>query len=353
MIYLHIVKEAISQLDSDIKEECWKTISSLYKPSELLQLSELNNPLNGYEWDYSYIYQAISDPEEFINQEHAYIDRKALSACNSVNRMFLYDPEIFVFRTWKTLVKAKLNNPKFEWDYSELTKHQSIQEKNDVFYEINPERWDWDYISKYGICLLPSHKGKYLRKYKDRLNFSLISTREDISIDNEMIDSFADERWDWKALSKNKCISLTFDFIFNFKEKSWDWCAISKNPAIKWNVKTLCKILKTSDIKASVSWDDVVSRNELSLDESIIKQMNDITFSWYALTGNKSFKPSVPLIKKAFDEGNDINWAVLSSNAHIDIPFVREFKSNLDWSLLQGVCPVVIHIIGLYLELPN
>lgn len=331
---LQMVKEAISQLDSDIKEECWKTISSLYKPSELLQLSELNNPLNGYEWDYSYIYQAISDPEEFINQEHAYIDRKALSACNSVNRMFLYDPEIFVFRTWKTLVKAKLNNPKFEWDYSELTKHQSIQEKNDVFYEINPERWDWDYISKYGICLLPSHKGKYLRKYKDRLNFSLISTREDISIDNEMIDSFADERWDWKALSENKCISLTFDFIFNFKEKSWDWCAISKNPAIKWNVKTLCKILKTSDIKASVSWDDVVSRNELSLDESIIEQMNDITFSWYALTGNKSFKPSVSLIKKAFKEGNDINWAALSSNTHINIPFVREFKSNLDWSLV-------------------
>lgn len=333
---LHRVKDAISQLDSNKKEECWKTISSLYNPSELLLLSESNNPLNGYEWDYSHIYQAISDPEEFVNQAHTYIDRKALSACNAVNIMFLYNPDTFVFRTWKTLVKAKLNNPKFEWDYSELTKHQSIQEKNDVFYEINPDRWDWDYISRYGVCLLPLHKGKYLRKYKDRLNFKLISTREDIGIDNEMIDNFSSENWDWKALSQNNSIGLTFDFIFSLKEKSWDWCAISKNPAIKWNVKTLCKILKSSDIKTSVSWNDVITRSELSLDESIIEHMNDICFSWYALTGNKSFRPSVPLIKKALEDRNDINWTVLSSNANIDIRFVREFKSYLDWFLVTS-----------------
>lgn len=330
------VKDAISQLDTNTKEECWKTISSLYKPSELLLLSESNNPLNGYEWNYSHIYQAISDPEEFVNQEHTYVDRKAFSACDSVNRMFMYDSDTFVFRTWKTLVKAKLNNQKFGWDYSELTKHQSIQEKNDVFYEINPERWDWDFISKYGICLLPLHKGKFLRKYKDRLNFNLISTREDIGIDNEMIDTFGSENWDWKALSQNESIGLTFDFIFSLKEKSWDWCALSKNPAIKWNIKTLCKILKTPDIKASISWDDVVSRSELPLDESIIEQMNDVTFSWYALTGNKSFKPSVSLIKKAFEEGNEINWTVLSSNVNINIPFIREFNTNLDWSLVTS-----------------
>lgn len=333
---LHIVKDAISQLDSKIKEECWKTISSLYNPSELLQLSESNNPLNGYEWDYHHIYQAVSDPEAFVNQKHAFIDRKALSACDSVNRMFEYDSDSFVIRTWKTLVKSKLNNEKFDWDYSELTKHKSIQDKNDVFYEINPERWDWDYISKYGTCLLPLHKGKYLRKYKERLNFGLVSTREDIDIDDEMIDSFISENWDWKALSANQSVSLSFDFIFGLKEKPWDWCAISKNPAIKWNVKTLCKILKTPDIKTSVSWNDVVSRRELSFDESIVEQMNDIVFSWYALTGNKSFKPTVSLIKKALEEGNEINWNVLSCNDKIDVPFISEFRSYLDWSIVTS-----------------
>ena len=36
---LHFVKEAISQLESSTKEKCWKTISCLYKPAELLLLS--------------------------------------------------------------------------------------------------------------------------------------------------------------------------------------------------------------------------------------------------------------------------------------------------------------------------
>ncbi|EXY25426.1 hypothetical protein M078_4172, partial [Bacteroides fragilis str. 2-F-2 len=85
---LHFVKEAISQLESSTKEKCWKTISCLYKPAELLLLSEANNPMNGYEWDYSYIYTAITDPELFVNQDHSYIDRRALSACCAVNKMF-------------------------------------------------------------------------------------------------------------------------------------------------------------------------------------------------------------------------------------------------------------------------
>lgn len=333
---LHFVKEAVSQLDPSTKEKCWITISCLYKPSELLLLSETNNPTNGYEWDYSYVYTAITDPELYVNQDHSYIDRKALSACSAVNKMFEYDSDTFVFRTWKTLVKGKLNNPKFEWDYSELTKQPSIQEKNDVFYEINPDKWDWDYISQFGRCLLPEHKGKFLRKYKERLNFSLISTREDIGIDNEMITSFIKEGWDWRALSGNESVCLSFDFIFGLKEKPWDWCAISKNPAIKWNIKTMRQILKTPEIKASISWNDVVARKELPFDETIIKQMDDVCFNWNILTSNSSFKPSVTTIKNAIDSGQEINWNSLSGNSHINIQFVREFKDRLDWSLITS-----------------
>lgn len=333
---LHFVKEAISQLESSTKEKCWKTISCLYKPIELLLLSETNNPTNGYEWDYSYIYTAINDPELFVNKEHSYIDRKALSACSAVNKMFEYDSDAFVLRTWKTIVKNKLNNPKFGWDYSELTKQPSIQERNDVFYEINPNRWDWNYISKFGSCLLPEHKGKYLRKYKDRLNFSLISSREDIGIDNEMISSFIKEEWNWKSLSENKSIRLSFDFIFGLKEKPWDWSALSQNAAIKWNIKILRQILKTPEIKAAISWDDVVARKELSFDDTIIEQMDDICFNWYALTSNSSYKPSVATISKVVDSGKEINWTALSSNMNINIEFARVFSDKLEWSLVTS-----------------
>ena len=333
---LHFVKEAISQLESSTKEKCWKTISCLYKPAELLLLSEANNPMNEYEWDYSYIYTAITDPELFVNQDHSYIDRRALSACCAVNKMFEYDSDTYVFRTWKTIVKGKLNNPKFEWDYSELTKQPSIQERNDVFYEINPDSWDWDYISEFGSCLLPEHKGKYLRKYKNRLNFSLISTREDIGIDNEMISNFIKEEWNWKSLSENKSVNLSFDFIFSLKEKPWDWAALSQNAAIKWDIKILRQILKTPEIKAAISWDDVIARKELSFDDTIIELMDDICFSWYVLTSNSSYKPSIATISKAIDSGEEINWGSLSSNVNINIQFVRAFTERLDWSLVTS-----------------
>lgn len=333
---LHFVKEAISLLESSTKEKCWKTISCLYEPIELLLLSETNNPTNGYEWDYSYIYTAINDPELFVNQEHSYIDRKALSACSAVNKMFEYDSDIFVFRTWKTIVKNKLNNPKFGWDYSELTKQPSIQERSDVFYEINPDRWDWNYISEFGSCLLPEHKGKYLRKYKDKLNFSLISIREDIGIDNEMISSFINEGWNWKSLSENKSIRLSFDFIYGLKEKPWDWSALSLNAAVKWNIKILRQILKSPEIKAAISWDDVVARNELSFDDTIIEQMNDICFNWYVLTSNSSYKPSITTISKAVESGHEINWTALSGNININIEFARMFSDRLEWSLVTS-----------------
>lgn len=334
--HLDSVKDAVSQLDSQTKQNCWKTISRLYKPTELLSISEMQSPLNGYYWDYSYIYQTIEDPEEFVNQEHTYVDRTAFSACEAVNHMFEYDADSFVFRTWKTIVKSKLNNPKFGWDYKELTKHPSIQAKNEVFYSINPDSWDWDYISLYGSCLLSEHKGKYMRKYKNRLNFNLISLREDLGIDDEMINSYIEERWNWQALSQNQRTNLSFDFIFGLREKNWDWQALSKNNMIKWNIKTLKQILKTPDIKNLVSWDDVVSKTELKFDDSVLKLMTGLNFSWLSLTGNMSLVPSVESISKAKEEGKEIDWTSLSKNKHIDVAFVREFKDLMDWKLLTS-----------------
>ena len=338
---LSAVKDAVSLLDTESKKECWRIISSLYTPSELLSISETKSPLNGYEWDYSYVYKAIIDPESFVSQEHSYIDRKAFSACEAVNKMFAYDPDTFVFRTWKTIVKSKLNNSKFNWDYSELTKQESIQDKNDFFYDINPERWDWSYISQFGKCLLPLHKGKYMRKYKDRLDFSLISTREDININDEMIKNFVNEEWNWASLSCNPNIHLSFDLIFGLREKPWDWSAISHNKAIKWNRKTLCELLKTPEVKSLVAWNGVVTRPELEIDDSILEQLSDVEFSWTALTGNKSFRPSVKTIKNAYINGKDIDWGSLSKNKYIDFSFVKEFKTLLDWTLLTANSNVI------------
>ena len=335
------VRDAIAVLEDNIKKSCWTTISRLYSPVELLEISEIYNPTNGYEWDYSYIYSTLTDIDGFVNEAHAYIDRKALSACKAADNMFEYDSETYVYRTWKTIIKSKLNDDKYKWDFSSLTRLDAIQKKNDVFFEIKPDCWDWNYISQFGICLLPNHKGKYLRKYRDRLNFGLISTREDIDIDDDMVQSFIGEEWNWKALSANKCTRISFDFIFENRDKAWDWNALSKNSSIKWNDKKLREILKDSVIKSSISWDDVVSKRELQFDDALLDLMKDINFCWYNLSSNPSFIPSIDSLKRAFEKSAEINWSALSKNQHIDLSFVREYKDFLDWKILTSNKKVV------------
>ena len=333
---LEHIKDSIADLESDTKEQCWKTITSLYTPAELLELSEQYNPTNGYEWNYSYIYKAIFDLDDFVSKEHSYVDNKALSASQAANNMFAYDSDTYVFRTWKAIIKSKLNDGKYNWNFSELTKLDSIQQNNDVFYELTPERWDWNYISQFGICLSPVHNGKYLRKYRDRLNFKLISTREDINIDDNMVSSFIEEKWDWQALSSNTGTNITFDFIFQNREKEWDWSALSKNSTIKWNDTKLREILKDPVIKAAISWDDVVAKRELHIDDTLIKLMDGININWFELSGNPSFSPSIKSLKRAIEEGAKINWSALSKNQNIDLSFAREYRNFLDWKVLTS-----------------
>lgn len=299
-----------------------------------MELSEQYNPTDGYEWNYSYIYEAIRDLDDFVSKEHSYVDNKALSASQAANNMFVYDSDIYVFRTWKAIIKSKLNDGKYNWDFSELTKLDSIQQKNDVFYELKPERWDWNYISQFGICLLPAHNGKYLRKYRDRLNFKLISTREDINIDDNMVSSFIKENWDWQALSSNVGTNITFSFIFKNREKEWDWSALSKNSTIKWNDAKLREILKDPVIKAAISWDDIVAKRELHIDDTLIELMDGIDINWFELSSNPSFSPSIKSLERAIEKEAKINWSALSKNQNIDLAFVREYRDFLDWKIL-------------------
>lgn len=333
---LEHIKDSIADLESDTKELCWKRITSLYTPADLLELSEKYNPTNGYEWNYSYIYKAILDLDDFVSKEHSYVDNKALSASQAANNVFLYNADTYVLRTWKAIIKSKLNDGKYDWDFSELTKLDSIQQKNEVFFEFKPERWDWNYISQFGVCLLPAHNGKYLRKYRDHLNFKLISTREDINIDDNMVSSFIEENWDWQALSSNTGTNITFGFIFKNREKEWDWSALSKNSTIKWNDAKLREILKDPVIKAAISWDDVVAKRELHIDDSIIKLMDGIDINWFELSSNPSFSPSIKNLKRAIEEDAKINWSALSKNQNIDLSFAREYKDFLDWKELTS-----------------
>ena len=326
----------LSLLDDSKKEKCWESVTRAFEPYELLSLSEEKNPENGYFWDYSYIYDAIDNPELFVERPHSYVNWTAFSGCNPVNQMFTYNSDEYAYRTWKSVVRRKLKDEKFKWDFSELTKLESIQNQHALFYSIMPEKWDWDYISHYGLCLLPNKNGDAnLRKYRDRLNFSLISLRTDINITDDMVSSYIDEEWDWNALSSNEKTALTFAFIFSHTEKEWDWIAISQNKSIKWDKNYLRKLCKIDRIASSISWNDVVRREELKFDDSLIKCISQFDFDWMLLTGNPSYVPSIETIQKAKDCGR-ANWDSISSNPGLTLDIAKHFKDDLNWSIVTS-----------------
>lgn len=339
---LEKLKDSLSSLPSDKRQYCWRTISRIYKSDELLEITESYSPIIGYEWDYSYAYQAIKDPEDFIRSSHVYVDWTAFSSCKAVDQMFEFDSEIYSFRAWKTIVKNKLKNDVFKWDYSALTRLESIQQKHEVFYSFFPEKWDWAFISQYGTCLLKeNNRDKYIRKYRDRLNFGLISTREDIDIDDNLIASFIDESWDWNALSSNEMTKLSFRFICGIKEKPWDWSALSKNSSIKWDKTNLRFLIRDSEIRDKISWDDVVAKREILFDDNMIAAMKKINFSWSVLTGNPSFHPTKKTINQAIESGDTIDWDALSDNNHINIDLIREYRSHFNWQILSSNTNVI------------
>ena len=74
--------------------------------------------------------------------------------------------------------------------------------------------WDWAYLSEFGKFLTKNKRDKnnYLIKVLSqfpKIEFSLLSKRQDITISSEVILSKQKENWDWFILSSNQEAKIT------------------------------------------------------------------------------------------------------------------------------------------------
>lgn len=346
----------LNGLSEEVTQEQWSAATRLLGNGAALSISEQYTPEAGYFWDYSFVYQDIENLESFVSEPLRYIDWSALSACNAANSYFYYDSDVFDIRIWKSVVKKRLENPLFKWDYYALTRLNNIQRKFHVFYGINPNVWDWKYISSFGLCLADKDNSEAnLRKYKDRIDFSLLSKRIDIEFTEDLISSFIDEKWDWGALSANPSVRITIRYIFEHKEKAWAWNAISKNKAIRWEPKTsktiYQQIFKSEEITSVFDWEFFISRTDIVFDAKILSLIHKyITDFWPLLTSNKNFVPSLEVLGIAEDDNvkmNSLDWSAIAESKHIIkfktdeekrsvavLDFVKKYASLLDWNKL-------------------
>lgn len=353
---LSAVAKAINSLDEERSNTQWKSLTRIFNKIELKELSEKLTPNKSYYWDYTYIYEDIKDITKFVSESHSYIDWAALSCSNAADGYFHYDSEIFDARIWKSIAKKRLDDQTFKWDFKSLTQLDSIQKGYQVFFKIKEDIWDWDFISSKGYCLKTENNGEAnLRKYKDIINFSLLSKRLDIGLSESMLESYIDEAWDWNALSSNPNIQISIQFVSTHKEKKWDWNAISKNKSIKWDAKTAksvyAKIFKDEAITSSFDWEYFVSREDIRFDKSFISYIHKyVNNFWPTLTSNKRFIPSVEtmeIAKKDCIDLNMLNWDFISQSKFLitfpkkkeetsspDMTFIKAYASFLNWKLV-------------------
>lgn len=348
------VAKIINKLSDYRRASQWSAFTKVLCEDEIFSLVEQYLPVDGYYWDYGYVYNNIQDITDFVSQPHSYIDWSALSCSDAANRYFHYAADIFDIRIWKAMAKKRLEAPLYKWDYKSLTKLENIQKGYQIFFKINTDAWNWDYISAEGYCLKAANNGEAnLRKYKGRINFALLSNREDIELSEELIQSFIDEGWDWRALSSNKSIKITIRFVSDHKDKDWDWTEISRNSSIKWESKipsgVLTSLFSNKALTNVFDWETFVSRTDISFGESLVKAIRKyIQNHWTVLSANRLFTPSSKLLSIAKEDGVDLaslDWKSLSTSKYLipikkqedghsssDFSFVKEYADYLDWT---------------------
>ena len=58
--------------------------------------------------------------------------------------------------------------------------------------------------------------------FKDVIDFSLLSGRSDIVFDDNLLNSFINEEWDWKAISESNKLAVSNKFLIKNQDKQWD-----------------------------------------------------------------------------------------------------------------------------------
>jgi hypothetical protein len=344
-----MLSKALNSLNIENSYLQWTSMTNLYINEDILSVCEVLNPSNGYNWNYKLIYDKVQDIEQYVNQPHSYIDWSALSKSSAADKLFSYDSAIFDVRIWKVWAKKILSNPMYNWDYKTLTQLNSIQKEHNIFFKQDIEKWDWNYISEFGLCLLPENNGDAnLRKYKNNINFALLSKRTDISLSEDTIGGFIDEQWDWSALSANESAKLSIDFVFSHKDKGWDWKALSCNSSIKWSAKNI-QIFKDENIIDAIDWEMFLARKDLRIDYKLLRIIHDrIKKYWAILTSNKHFIPSVEAMSIAIEDGvnlTTLNWNIISESKYLiqfkkegnkSVPkydFIKKYASYINWEI--------------------
>jgi len=369
----------LSKLDTKKRKEIWELLTAKYPFSKIFSIVQKTYQFEVFEWNWDIISQHKYFQTDIgtLNQFKQYINWTVFSESNAIQVKF--NP-----KSWDSGKKWFYNTDnylqKFEdyWNWQVLSKNDNINYNRFFLQKYRSENWDWEYLTEFGGFLTKQKRDKdnYLEqviRQFPKIKFEVLSNRNDIKIDSDLILSTKDKEWDWQVLSENEKAEVSYELILELKDKQWNWEALSKRKNLKLTNETLLQLLQKD-------WDwKYLSENEnLEFNAEFIEKTKTKPWNWKAISRHKSFLPTVEILTltKDFDldweylsEHSGLNptkellakyenkwhWESITENSQIDfsnIDFIGRFTDKWNWRFIceSGNLPLNKEILSQFKE---
>ena len=339
--YLPTIARTISLQDEESKTTLWGKITRRFTLNELYNQIHQTVILADYSllflWDFKYVYDHTDfNLNEYISQYPNDVNWELLSKSKSAEKLFFYDKSILSFKMWLEMVKSLLHSNDYNWDFYALSQNNAIN-WHPTILKIRKKQWDWQYLSQKSKCFSgdsttygQSKLFDNIKMFKDVIDFSLLSVRSDIVFDDNLLNSFINEEWDWKAISKSNKLVVSNKFLIENQNKEWDWKSLSKSKSLK-----IDKELIENTIQRPWDWIQLSSNNNLQLSLKELLSLDISNWDWTALSGRNDITFDNESILSTLDK-SDITWDWAALSTRTDLKYNEDFilkiwQKPMDW----------------------
>lgn len=356
------VATCISDLAEEQQDNFWQIITRKFDYVELENLIAQTSATDYnhlFQWDFSYFYDLPAfNLRNYIENYSDFVNWKKLSCCKKLKNELFFDKRMFDYKIWINDIYRILGNSDYLWDFKELSKIDNINWCDDIL-EQYITLWDWHYLSLNSSCFKKDKKqNDRIHKFRNFVDFSQFSQREDYSVSEELIRKYIDEEWDWQILSQNQTVQLSAEFILENKDKEWDWLILSNRKIKNFDNNTLLQLInkdwdweliserkdvdftdKVEDryfieklIDKPLNWINISKRTDINFSEDIITLLKDKHLDWKLVTQNDTFIPNSKTLSLL--KGKELDWITISKNKNLSIEILWDYKDNLDWKCI-------------------
>lgn len=328
----HLVPIAtcILYLDDDLASELWAIITQKFGYTELIDLIHATNQIGErsalFKWDYEYLYSMSEfDMSSYLEEYIEDVQWNLLSRSSRLNEYLKWDKNDFRSeQRWKKDIQELLNNSTYLWDFSELSKLDSINSQLEIL-SVRTAEWDWQYLTANSKVF---NNGEHFRrnfyKLKPYIDFDLLSKRQDSGVNKKLIKDNLEELWNWSAISNNLSIKLDINFVKECSNRPWDWYALSSRADIKLDNEILFSL-----IDKDWDWTKISSCPTITYNEDCIKRLINKPLDWFVVSQNESFIPNQNTL--SFLKGEVLDWNAISKNPYLNESILWDNRENLIW----------------------